>query len=46
MTKEKWLKVRLNDLELEKLQAYAKAKGWSMSMVIREYIKRLPTSKD
>jgi predicted DNA-binding protein len=42
MAKDKWLKVRLSDEEMDKLQAYAKQKGWSMSLVVREYIKRLP----
>ena len=28
--------------EFEKLKAYADNKGWSMALVIREYVRRLP----
>jgi hypothetical protein len=46
MVKGKWLKVRLSDEEFAKLKAHSGLKGWSMSLVIREYIKRLPSPKD
>ena len=42
MALEKMLRVRLSDKEFEKLKVYAEGKGWSMALVIREYVKKLP----
>jgi hypothetical protein len=42
--REHWLKVRLSDDERSKLQSYADSKGWTMSQVVREYIRKLPKS--
>jgi predicted DNA binding CopG/RHH family protein len=42
MTRDKSIKVRLTDDEFERIQFYAKYKGFSVSEVIRDYIKRLP----
>jgi hypothetical protein len=42
MAREEQLKVRLTKEEMERLEAYAKSKGYSKSEVIRDYIKRLP----
>ncbi len=42
--RETWLKVRLSEDERTKLQSYADSKGWSMSQVVREYIRKLPKS--
>ena len=36
------LRVRLPAEELERLRQYATSKGWPMSQVIRDYIRRLP----
>lgn len=41
-TKVNTLRVRLTEHELQKLESYALAHGWSVSHVIREYIRRLP----
>lgn len=40
------IQIRLNDYELEKLKAYADSHSWSVSHVIREYIRRLPKPKN
>ncbi len=37
--------VRLTDLEKENLENYASALGVSMSEIIQDYIKSLPTSR-
>ncbi|MGB3206030.1 MAG: DUF6290 family protein [Crinalium sp.] len=42
MTREKSIKVRLTEEEFESINLYAKSKGFSVSEVIRDYIKRLP----
>jgi hypothetical protein len=42
MTREKSIKVRLTEEEFEQINLYAKSKGFSVSEVIRDYIKRLP----
>ena len=42
MTRDKTLRVRLDEYEWQKLQGYADEKGVAMSHVIREYIRRLP----
>ena len=42
MTREKTLRVRLDEKEWEKLQSYADSKGVGMSHIIRDYIRRLP----
>ena len=42
MTREKSIKVRLTEEEFERINLYAKSKGFSVSEVIRDYIKRLP----
>ena len=42
MTRDKKLVIRLTEIELEKLQAYADHKGVGMSHIIRDYIRRLP----
>ncbi|AFZ12771.1 hypothetical protein Cri9333_1888 [Crinalium epipsammum PCC 9333] len=42
MTREKTLRVRLDEKEWEKLQVYADSKGVGMSHIIRDYIRRLP----
>ena len=44
VVKEKLLRVRLTEREETKLRAYADKHGRSMSLVIREYIRRLPTN--
>lgn len=43
-TKVKLLRVRLSEREESKLRAYAERHGRSVSLVIREYIRRLPTN--
>ena len=42
MTREKTLRVRLDEKEWQKLQAYADSKAVGMSHIIRDYIRRLP----
>ncbi|MDJ0582571.1 ribbon-helix-helix protein, CopG family [Crocosphaera sp.] len=42
MARDKSIKVRLTDDEFERITLYAKSKGFSVSEVIRDYIKRLP----
>jgi predicted DNA-binding protein len=42
MARDKILRVRLSDEEWEKLDAYAKSKDYTLTEVIRDYIKRLP----
>ena len=42
MAREKSIKVRLTEEEFERINLYAKSKGFSVSEVIRDYIKRLP----
>ncbi|AFZ14025.1 CopG-like domain-containing DNA-binding domain [Crinalium epipsammum PCC 9333] len=42
MTREKSIKVRLTEEEFEQINLYAKTKDFSVSEVIRDYIKRLP----
>ncbi|WP_013322153.1 ribbon-helix-helix protein, CopG family [Gloeothece verrucosa] len=42
MSRDEQLKVRLTKEEMERLEAYAKSKGYSKSEIIRDYIKRLP----
>ncbi len=42
MSREKSLRVRLTQEEYNRLAFYAKAKGYSKSEVIRDYIKGLP----
>jgi len=45
MSKTKMLRVRLSEEEFERLEEYAKSKGWAMSFVVREYVKKLPKVK-
>lgn len=40
MSKDKWLKIRLSDDELDKLKRYSKSEGWNMSQAVRELIKK------
>ncbi|AFZ15009.1 hypothetical protein Cri9333_4219 [Crinalium epipsammum PCC 9333] len=42
MTREKTLRIRLDEKEWQKLHTYADNKGVAMSHIIREYIRRLP----
>jgi predicted DNA binding CopG/RHH family protein len=42
MTRDKSIKVRLTEEEFERINLYAESKGFSVSEVIRDYIKRLP----
>jgi uncharacterized circularly permuted ATP-grasp superfamily protein len=42
MARDKILRVRLSDEEWERLEAYAKSKDYTLTEVIRDYIKRLP----
>ncbi len=43
--KSNTLRVRLSEHEMNKLQTYADTHEWTVSHVIREYIRRLPNSK-
>lgn len=43
--KERTLKIRITEAQLERLDRYAQERGSSMSEVIRNYINRLPTFK-
>ncbi len=45
VAKSNTLRVRLSERETTKLEAYADAHGWTVSHVIREYIRRLPSPK-
>jgi hypothetical protein len=45
MARDKILRVRLSDEEWERLETYAKAKDYTLTEVIRDYIKRLPRKK-
>lgn len=40
------LKVRISEYERTKLANLAKKKGWTISQVIREYIRRLPINEN
>jgi len=42
MARDKSIKIRLTEEEFEQINLYAKSKGFSVSEVIRDYIKRLP----
>lgn len=42
MAREKILRVRLSDEEWERLKSYASSKEYTLTEVIRDYIKRLP----
>ena len=42
MARDKSIKIRLTEEELERITLYAESKGFSISEVIRDYIKRLP----
>jgi hypothetical protein len=42
MARNKSIKVRLTEDEFERITLYSKSKGFSISEVIRDYIKRLP----
>jgi hypothetical protein len=44
MARDKSIKVRLTQEEFERINLYAELKGFSVSEVIRDYIKRLPKS--
>jgi hypothetical protein len=44
--KSNTLRVRLSDHEMSKLESYAKNHEWTISHVIREYIRRLPNSNE
>ncbi|MBW4680261.1 MAG: hypothetical protein KME19_09115 [Microcoleus vaginatus WJT46-NPBG5] len=43
MSKDKWLRVRLNDNQDEKLDRYASFRGISRSDLLREFIDSMPT---
>ncbi|WP_206817003.1 DUF6290 family protein [Chroococcus sp. FPU101] len=42
MARDKSIKIRLTEEEYERINLYAESKGFSVSEVIRDYIKRLP----
>ncbi|MGK7939842.1 MAG: hypothetical protein AB4062_06770 [Crocosphaera sp.] len=42
MARSKILRVRLSDEEWARLESYAKSKDYTLTEVIRDYIKRLP----
>lgn len=42
MAREKILRVRLSEDEWIRLEKYAKSKNYTLSEVVRDYIKRLP----
>ncbi len=42
MARNKSIKVRLTEDEFERITLHSKSKGFSISEVIRDYIKRLP----
>ncbi len=42
MARNKILRVRLSDEEWERLENYAKSKDYTLTEVIRDYVKRLP----
>ncbi len=42
MARDKILRVRLSDEEWERLKDYAESKDYTLTEVIRDYIKRLP----
>jgi len=42
MVRNKVLRVRLFDEEWERLKSFARAKDYTLTEVIRDYIKRLP----
>ena len=42
MARNKILRVRLSDEEWARLESYAKSKDYTLTEVIRDYIKRLP----
>jgi hypothetical protein len=44
MTRDKSIKIRLTQEEFERINLYAELKGFSVSEVIRDYIKKLPRS--
>jgi hypothetical protein len=44
MARDKSIKIRLTEEEFERIKFYAESKGFSVSEVIRDYIKRLPKS--
>lgn len=46
MTRDKRLEIRLSEENYRKLESYANQKDISMAQVLREYIKRLPRTKD
>lgn len=43
--KEHTLRIRVTQIQLQKLENYAQERGLSMSDVIRNYLNRLPNSK-
>jgi hypothetical protein len=45
-TKSNTLRIRVSNHELTKLESYAKKHGWTISHVIREYIRRLPNREE
>jgi hypothetical protein len=42
LTRKTWVRVRVNQHEYEKLAAYADRHEYTISHVVREYIRRLP----
>jgi hypothetical protein len=42
MARNKILRVRLSDEEWARLESYAKSKDYTLTEVIRDYVKRLP----
>lgn len=45
MVREKSIKIRLTEEEFEKIVFHSKSKGFSVSEVIRDYIKSLPKTE-
>jgi hypothetical protein len=42
LTRKTWIRVRVNQHEYDKLSAYADRHEYTVSHVVREYIRRLP----
>lgn len=45
MTRDRRINIRVTQEEFEQINDYAETKGYSVSEVIRDYIKRLPKQK-
>jgi hypothetical protein len=46
MARDKILRVRLSEEEWERLETYAKSKDYTLTEVIRDYIKRLKRNSE